>query len=93
METGTVTAAAGLPVAAPPSVPSPISASLTQALARVIATVPPDKRGSLTLDVTLDGATADIAHTLAANWTVAAYGAYWWTTGTREAGVRLTGSW
>ena len=88
MEAGTVQ-----PTEPPPSVPSPISSTLATALARVVATVPPDKRGGLSLGLTLSGAQVEAAHTLATNWTVGTYGAYWWQSGAKEAGVLLKGSW
>jgi hypothetical protein len=77
----------------PPSVAAPISASLETALARVLATVPPGRRGAVVADLSLQGARVEVAQKLAENWTVAAYGAYWWQTADREAGVRVKGSW
>ena len=77
----------------PPNIPRPVSATLEEALARVIATVPPEKRGSFTASASLQGATAEVAHKLSDNWTVSAYGAYWWQSGAREAGARIKGSW
>jgi len=86
-------AAVGSPPVPPPSGQAPISDALAQALAKAIATVPPDRRGALTLSLSRAGAQVEAAHRLATNWTVAGYGAYWWQSGATEVGVQVKGSW